>query len=512
MQHSPGRYIALARRWAWLIISGILICASVTFIVTLFIPPTYMATSTIIINLKSSSSPYENLNASELAVPTYAQLLTSPQVLNPVVAQHRGLTLQQLIAMMAVKPQTNTELIELDVSNGNPQFATELTNEITQSFLQFTSTQFSDNVQVLPAIEPTSPASPKPLLDTAIGGLVGLGLSVAMVIIFEWAEDRVVSIDEIHSSLKMDILTVLPQLSRSQKTKKTSEIPALQESYRILSARINLMQHANPFKLLMVTSSVASEGKSTTTANLATFLAKSGKKVLLVEADLRLPTQSQHFQLEKRLGFSSALMEPWSQLELKLQGQQTAIAGLHVLAAEVPLRNSSDLLQASQVKYIFDYFQRVPYDYVIFDTPPLLPVADTQLLASYIQTAVLVVDASKASRKGLARSKEILQKTRTKTLGVVINKSPWANQTYGYGYGYGYGNGAGQYLSDIERQPEPDAVETISMPAMPRLETPVTIQPSLSIPFSEHKSQGDVNMQRIARSNGTDPLQRNSLS
>ncbi len=512
MQHSPGRYIALGRHWAWLILSGILICASVTFIATLFIAPTYVASSTVIINLKSSSSPYENLNASELAVPTYAQLLTSPQVLNPVVAQHPGMTLQQLIAMMAVKPQSNTELIELDVSNGNPQVATELTNQITQSFLQFTSTQFSDNVQVLPAVEPTQPSSPKPLLDTAIGALVGLGLSVALVIVFEWAEDRVVSIDEIHNSLKLDILAVLPQLSRSQKTKKTSEIPALQESYRILSARINLMQHAHPFKLLMVTSSVASEGKSTTTANLATFLAKSGKKVLLVEADLRLPTQSQHFQLEKRLGFASALMEPWSQLEMKLQGQATAIPGLQVLAAEVPLRNSSDLLQAPQVKFIFDYFQRVSYDYVIFDTPPLLPVADTQLLASYIQTAVLVVDASKASRKGLARAKEILQKTHTKTLGVVINKSPWANQTYGYGYGYGYGNGAGQYLSDIERQLEPDAVETISMPAMPRIETPAAIQSSLSIPFSEHKLQGDVSIQRIAHSNGTDPLQRNSLS
>src|SRR6202035_2328498 len=65
MQQSLGRYISLARRWVWLVLSGILICGSVTFIVTLFIPPTYTASSTIIINLKSSSSPYENLNASE---------------------------------------------------------------------------------------------------------------------------------------------------------------------------------------------------------------------------------------------------------------------------------------------------------------------------------------------------------------------------------------------------------------------------------------------------------------
>jgi tyrosine-protein kinase len=510
MQQSLGRYITLARRWAWLILSGIVICGVTTFIVTLFIPPTYQASSTIIINLKSSSSPYENLNASELAVPTYAQLLTSPQVLNPVIARHPGMTLQQLIAMISVKPQSNTELIELDVSNRNPQFATQLTNEITQSFLQFTKSQFSDSIQILPAIEPTQPASPKPLLDTAIGALVGLGLAVTLVVIFEWAEDRLVSVDEIHSHLKMDILAVMPQLSRAQRAKKASELPILQESYRILSARINLIQNANPFKLLMVTSSVASEGKSTTAANLATFLAKSGKKVLLVEADLRLPTQSTHFQLEKRLGFSSALMEPWSQLEAKLQGQTTAIHGLHVLAAEVPLRNSSDLLQAPQVKHIFEYFQRVPYDYVIFDTPPLLPVADTQLLASYIQTAVLVVDAARSSRKGLTRAKEILQKNRTTTLGVIINKSPWANQTYGYGYGYSYG--ANQYLSDIEQQPEPDAVQTVSMPAITRTETPITIQPSLSMPFSDHKLQGEANIQRSAHPNGTDSLQRNSLS
>ena len=507
MHQSLGRYLALARRWAWLLLSGIVICGSATFIVTLFIPPTYQASSTIIINLKSSSSPYENLNASELAVPTYAQLLTSPQVLNPVVAQHPGMTVQQLISMMLVKPQPNTELIELDVSNRSPQVATDLTNEITQSFIQFTNSQFSDNIQVLPAIEPTQPASPKPVLDTAIGALVGLGLAVALIVIFEWAEDRVVSIDEVHGLLKMDVLAVFPQLSRGQRDKKASEIPVLQESYRILSARLNLMQHANPFKLLMVTSSVAGEGKSTTTANLATFLAKSGKKVLLVEADLRLPTQSKHFQLEKRLGFSSALMEPWSQLETKLQGQPTTIHGLHVLAAEVPLRNSSDLLQAPQVQYIFDYFQRAPYDYVLFDTPPLLPVADTQLLASYIKTAVLIVDSSKASRKGLTRAKEILHKTRATTLGVIINKSSWVSQAYGYGYGYGYGN-AGHYLNAAEQQPEPDMVQTISMPAVAvpvaRAETPRSIPPSLSMPFSENRMPGEAAVRR--NSGGSDSL------
>src|SRR5260370_7850230 len=158
-------------------------------------------------------------------------------------------------------------------------------------------------------------------------------------------------------------------LNRKQRTKKAHEIPIVQESYRILTARLNLIQESNPFKLLMVTSAVASEGKSTVSANLATFLAKSGKKVLLVEADLRLPTLNKHFQLQKRLGFSSALMEPWTQIKAKLTGQATHIPGLHIVAAEVPLRNSSDLLKAPQVHHIFNNLPHPPYPSTHFHTP-----------------------------------------------------------------------------------------------------------------------------------------------
>ena len=508
MQKSLSHYLIVAKRWAWLLLLGIGLCGGITYIITLFIPPTYQASSTIIINLKSSSSAFENLNASELVVPTYAQLLTSPEVLTPVLAKHPGMTMKSLTSMMTVKPQSNTELIELDVSNGNPQFATELANEITDSFEQFTNTQFSgsNNVQILPAELPTAPSSPKPLLDTAIGALVGLGLAVGLVVVFEWAEDRVVNIDEVHAMLKMDVLTVLPMLSRKQQAKKTHELPIVQESYRILAAKLNLAQMAKSFKLVMVTSSIASEGKSTISANIAESLAKAGKRVLLVEADLRLPALNKHFQFEKRLGLSSALMEPWSQIEAKLQGQHTHIPGLDIVGAEVPLRNSSDLLQAPQVRRIFEYFQNAPYDLVIFDTPPLLPVADTQLLASYIQTALLVVDISKSSRKGLAHAKEILKKTHTDVLGVVINKSNWANQGYGYGYGgYGYGY-VSHYLSGADEQPDIDATPTMSMPL---IGLPVTKGTPLPVAQEAQHNNQQNGLNGMIRASKTDLRHRN---
>src|ERR1700674_2829933 len=257
MQQKLGHYALLAKRWAWLVVLGIVICGGATYIATLFMVPTYQATTTIIVNLKSSSSPFDSVNASVLAVPTYAQLLTSQQVLEPVIVQHQGLTLKQLVSMITVKSQSNTELIELDVTNTDPQLATDLTNQISQSFAQFSNDKFSVNVQVLPAVFPNDPASPKPLLDSSIGALVGMGLAIALIIVFEWSEDRLVNIDEVHKLLKMEVLTAFPLLNRKQRQKQTHEIATVQESYRMLCARLNLLQQTNPFKLLMVTSAVA---------------------------------------------------------------------------------------------------------------------------------------------------------------------------------------------------------------------------------------------------------------
>src|SRR5260370_7319320 len=115
MQRSLSHYLNLAKRWAWLMIGGIVICAGATFIATLFIPPTYQASATIIINIKSSSSPFENINTSELVVPTYAQLLTSPEVLNPVLAQHPGMTLKQLTSIILFKPQSIPHLLKANI-------------------------------------------------------------------------------------------------------------------------------------------------------------------------------------------------------------------------------------------------------------------------------------------------------------------------------------------------------------------------------------------------------------
>src|SRR5947209_12849264 len=212
------------------------------------------------------------------------------------------------------------------------------------------------------------------------------------------------------------------------------EIPTLVEKYRTLCANLNAVQALKPFKLVMVTGSAAGEGKSTIAANIATFLALSGKWVLLVDADLRRPTLNQHFQLDNRLGFANIFMEMWARPREELYGQATSIPKLRVLTSGAAPINPPELLQSQMAGLLFNYYKESPFDYIIFDTPPLLPVADAQILASLVQAILVVVDPNRTPRKMLLRTKRVLNKVPTMKLGVAINKSH--ERDYG-GYGYG---------------------------------------------------------------------------
>ena len=428
LSHSLSYYKMLVKRWAWVMALGIVICGGVSYIVSMFIPPVYQASATIYLNLGSSNtSASDNVSASLAALPTYTQLITNPVVLMPVTQEHHGLTLDRLTSMISVRPQTSTQLIELDVESTNPQEAMQLVNDVSENFAQYVNTQFANGVQVIPALLPTQPVRPRPLRNAGIGALVGLGLALALIFLFEWIDDRLASPEEVQNIMGLDTLAVIPELSKEERRKNVAQIPILAEGCHILCASLIAAQAIKPFKLVMVTSVLAGEGKSTIAANVASFLAMGGKRVLLVDADLRYPALDHYFQLDNQRGLASALLEMGEQIKSELEGQPTDIPTLRVLTAGVLPSNPAELLESALAEQLFDHFkQSSQFDYIIFDTPPLLPVADAQILASYIPTTILVIDASKTPRKFLLRAKRVLSRTSTRVIGAVLNKSRWA--------------------------------------------------------------------------------------
>lgn len=424
MQDLLRRYVTLARRWAWLVILGIVLCCGAGYVVSTLLPPVYQASATLIISEKSSDSASDNVYASELAALTYAQLLTNPAVLEPVVAQHPGITLQQLNAMISVNTQSNTQLIELDVKNEDSHLATQLGDEISQSFERFSQTELPITVHIVPAKIPTTPISPSPLSNTVIGALVGLGLALTLIVIFEWIDDLPSSSEEVQELLDMEVLTVIPQTSHHQQlqSKELEEIPTLVEGCQLLCVFLAAEQATRPLKLVMVTSALSGEGKSTLAVLLASLLARGGKSVLLADANLRNPALDQCFQIDNHRGFSNALQGK-STPDLELYSQIPDIPTLYVLTAGAPSANPAELLQSSTVDQLFDHLKEAPFDYIIFDTPPLLPLADAQLLALHVQAILLVIDGSKTSRRVLSRTSHVLRRFPIAIQGAVINKS-----------------------------------------------------------------------------------------
>jgi capsular exopolysaccharide synthesis family protein len=142
----------------------------------------------------------------------------------------------------------------------------------------------------------------------------------------------------------------------------------------------------------------------------------------------------------------------WPKVELELDGQPTEIPSLRVLTAGVLPSNPSELLQSQLASQLFNHFRNTQkFDYVIFDAPPLLPVADAQIMASYIQVTILVIDAANTARKAIVRAKQTLSRTGTRILGVALNKSRWPE----------YGK-VHDYLNNVQQRPRADI--TMSMP------------------------------------------------
>jgi capsular exopolysaccharide synthesis family protein len=423
MQGLFNRYLLLVKRWLWVIVLGVVVCGGVTYVISKFTKPTYQATVIFVVNV--STTPGDT-TSNIVAVPTYAQLLTNPLVLNPVVAKHRGMTLQQLNEMITVKPETNTQLIELDVQSNDPRLAAQVANEVGQSYLLYANSQLPGTLQMLPAQVPSDPIKPKPLQDAGIGALIGLGLAVTLIVVFEWVEDRLRSPENAQEILAQEILTIIPQFPK-QRHFSGKVSAALMEKYRILAASVNTAQAIKPFKVMMVTSALPGEGKSTVAANLAAFLAMTGKMVLLIDANLRHPVLAQRFQIVNSRGFSTVLHETWSSLPAELYGQETDIPTLRVLTSGSILTGSAELLQSLKARQLFNYLQQVPFDYVVVDSPPLLPVADAQFMASLVQAVLLVVDAHKTPRRALLRIKRQLGRIRPRIIGIALNKSPWSD-------------------------------------------------------------------------------------
>ncbi|MFA4839370.1 MAG: polysaccharide biosynthesis tyrosine autokinase [Candidatus Neomarinimicrobiota bacterium] len=351
--------------------------------------------------------------------------------------------------------------------------------------------KMSEQVQevfiIRPAFLPNEPINPTMIgPTTAIGIIIGLILGIVLAFVAETLDTTFSTIDDIEKTLDTTVLGIIPYVDIENIKSKLLEKITTEVPDEILQMQARLVSHYNPkstmaeafrglrtnvhfglldkgYKSVMVTSSVAGEGKTTVSVNLAVSLAQIGLNTLLVETDLRKPRVSKLFGIDKEPGLTDVILrkEPldgvirtMSDLMMGTMATDTfrtdnipGIEYLNILTCGRIERNPSEIIASKLMDTVISELKE-RYDIILFDSAPVIQATDSTVLGSKVDTVILVYYQGKISRGTLRRSKNQLEMLKSDILGVVLNgmkadvSADYADYKYSYDYHYSYGESA----------------------------------------------------------------------
>ncbi len=333
-----------------------------------------------------------------------------------------------------------------------------------------TSGVAANNISVVDVAKaPLFPFKPDMSVNAAIGLAVGLMLGLGLVFVREHLDDSVKHADEVEPQFGVPLLGIVPHVKKAKRVAHELALLAVDdprgsfaEAYRSMRTALQFSTSDGAPRRLMVTSSVASEGKSTTALALAINFAQLGKRVLLVDADMRNPSLHKSLELANDRGLSNYLSGEGTRESLI---RACAVPNLRVMTSGPMPPSPVDLLMGPKLLSLLDKAEELGYEQVVIDAPPILGIADALVLGNQIQSILFVVKAGSTRRSAIRDALRRLRTAGLLPLGVALTRASSEHGSY-YGYEgyYGYGapkpagagNGAGAEPSGpgrLDRQP-----------------------------------------------------------
>lgn len=425
--------------------------------------PLYESQASVVVSTQSSGSVQEISQGSTFTqqrVATYVNVATTPLVLDPVI-RDLGLdvTAGALAKSVNVSSTLNTTFITIAVTDADPVQAADIANAVASQLPLAVeeiepSTGGESPVRLTTArtaIPTNVPVSPNVPLNLALGALIGLAVGIGIAVLRTVLDTRIRTIRDVNQITDRPILGAIPFDAKAAERPiiiQADPYNTRSESFRALRTNLQFIEMDGGHSFV-ITSSIPSEGKSTTTVNLAIALADAGKRVALIDTDLRKPKVAEYLGIEGGAGLTDVLigrakvgdvMLPWGKRPLFV-----------LPAGKVP-PNPSELLGSRQMAQLLEAISR-DFDVVLLDAPPLLPVTDAAILSRETTAAILVVAAGRATTGQLTAALTALETVDAKVGGIVMSMVPTRGpDAYGYGYGYGYG-GYGTYGTPPEPAP-----------------------------------------------------------
>ena len=333
------------------------------------------------------------------------------------------------------------------------------------SLLAFSSNNSPNLLSVVePAVAPPQPSSPRPLLNTLLAALVGLMLAVGVAFVIEYLDDSLKTADEVEETVELPTLGAIMRMKGDAGRSEIYRLATLlqprspaAEAYRTLRTNIEFAAVDEPVRTLLVTSSIPSEGKTTTAANLAVAFAQAGRQVLLMDADLRKPGVHRILDLPNAHGLTTLLRSDDVGVDALTHASEQE--HLRVLTTGSLPPNPAELLGSQRFRSVLARLVESA-DLVILDSPPLQAVTDAAILSALADGTLLVVDAGRTRRGAVRQGREALAKAGARVLGVALNRlSERVYSDYYQYYGDYYGKATEQATERAaQRQPKPGAV------------------------------------------------------
>ena len=433
----------------WLIVLCMAVAAASALGFSARITPQYAATAKVFVGPRTveqndAAGVLQELTASQQYVTSYAEMLKSRPLAEIVVsATQSSITASELSEKTTTKIVPDTRLIEVTVTDPNPNRAVVYVNQMVNSFVKDEGGLFGGGGAITAsvfeqALRPTTPVSPKPLQNGVIGGLLGLMLGVGIAFVLEQLDTTLRNKEDVEKILApIPVIATIP-LSATAKERsifmETDTNSPQAEAMRILRTNIQFFSVDKPIRRVLVTSPFAGDGKTTVSTNLAVGMAALGSSVLLIETDLRKPVLTKYFGGPQSPGLSDVLS---GQAPLSEAIRRSRIPNLSVIVAGPTPPNPSELLGSERMADLIDTVSNM-VDIVVLDTPPALPVTDAAVLAPHTDGVILVVRAGQThAHKALDVTKNF-ERHDVRVLGVAINGVDRESDG-GYYYRYAYG-------------------------------------------------------------------------
>lgn len=415
--------------------------------------PIYQASTRLFVSTSlggSVNEAYQGNLLSQQRVTSYTKLLTGETLAQRTIDKLGsgalgGLTSKALAAKVAATSAPDTVLIDVGVQDASPERARDIANALSDEFVVMAKELETPEKGGTPAARvvveqeaqtPTDPVSPKTVRNIALGAAVGLLLGIALAVLRDRLDNTVKERRVVETIVGSAMVGTIP-FDKERQTHHAIAFnegnSASAEAYRELRTNLQFLEVDNPPRVIVVTSSLPAEGKTTTAVNIALVLAEAGKSVCLLEGDLRKPRVSRYLGMVGNVGVSSVLS---GQAALDDVLQPSAHDGLTVLASGPIPPNPSELLGSETARDVLAEL-RGRFDYVIIDAPPLLPVTDGAVLAAMSDGALVITKHASTKRDQLARAVGNLESVGARILGTVITMTP-ANKRGGYEYKYYY--------------------------------------------------------------------------